>query len=321
MAKIKAGEATWYCLHCQVLVPKRLGIQTIHGIFCSQPDCVTAIFESRYAKKFERVVETPKPCPRCGDPLKEKPMAKRMQTKLPSKPKSAEELAHDKNHGQDPSVEESLSSRIINGKAKPPKGTVFAVDMVPDELYISYEREAKVTQFVSKTEKLVRIRFYSGHWYGWLETDVPLMYPLSTDVTNVAREYKPKGDTKEAMMASKTRKHGTAAAKTAVVSTARNVNPKTGFKEGSVGDQVGIAYLSVTTPEKQLEKVSEVIRESFKAKGKSTAAEAVERQAKSWIGYIRKQNPKIYGEATRTVKPAKTEKPKVAKKAAATATA
>lgn len=310
------AKSTWYCLCCEQVTPKRVSILTGHGVYCLKEDCVKAALESRFSEKYRRSeVEVPRGCPRCGDPvkIKESAMSKRLKKTMPSvvRQKSAEELKHDAQHGSDPTVTESLCTKILSGKEKYPVGSVLAKDMKYDELYSNMEREVKMCRLVSLSPKDVRISFYSGHHYLWVECSVPLLYPLSTDLSGIAREYKPKQDTKEAIMAKSQRKHGTAAKAARV---AKEVNPKTGFKEGSVGDRVGTAFLSVSTPEKQLEKVMEVIAESFKAKGKSTAKDGVERQSKSWISYLHKDFTKTYGEAPAREKKAEAPKAKPKKK-------
>jgi hypothetical protein len=168
--------------------------------------------------------------------------------------------------------------------------------MAYDELYVNYERTPRMIRLVSVEKTNVKVTFYSGLHYGWLECTVPHMYPLTTDLSGLSRENKPT-EGKENTMA-KGKKTGTAKA----VKTAKAINPTTGFKEDTVGDRVGKAFLSVTTPEKRLEKVMEVIHESFKSKDKSTAADAVERQSKSWIAYLHKSFSKIYGEAPKREK-------------------
>lgn len=250
-------------------------------------------------------------------------MAKRLKKTIPqeTKQKSEEQVSYERSlaaDSSDPHYVESESSLIMRHAIPTPKGTVFARDMEPETLYANLESTRRMVRLVEKKVTCVVISFYDGIVREWQQCSVKLNYPMLTDLSGLSREQTPKED-KEAIMATGTRKHGAAAKVAKPVSEGRKINEKTGFKEGSVGDKVGLAFLSVKTPESQLEKVTEVVRESFKSKGKSTANDAVERQAKSWIGYLHKEQPKIYGESPRAVakaaKPAKaTTKKESAKK-------
>ena len=77
------------------------------------------------------------------------------------------------------------------------------------------------------------------------------------------------------------------------------VDPKTGCKVGSLGVQVGRAYLLRTTWEGSLQAVKQVIKGSFERKGKSTAEEHVTRHARSWINTLCKKFPALYPERAR----------------------
>jgi len=74
------------------------------------------------------------------------------------------------------------------------------------------------------------------------------------------------------------------------------VNPATGCRAGTVGDQCGVAILGAGKKGEKaiLTAVSAVIKVSFASKGKDTSKERVERQAKSWIQYLRDLHPGLY---------------------------
>lgn len=315
MAKRKANPPTWFCFNCQEITPKRMAYKHGEKIVCTKADCVAAVILSETWKNLPKPVvpEVPEICPTCKG---EWPMSKKLQKKLPSTPKSREQLLHEQQFSgteYDPSYIESLSSKIIRGAEKLPEGAVIAKNMTFETLYLNYEGTRRVMKLVSLRKDDVEIVFYSGDQKEWLACTVKHNYPLTSDLTGLTPEQQPKE--KEAKMAKQTRKHGAAAKEAAA--PARPINPKTGCKEGSVGDKVGLAILAYKTEEKQLEAVKEVIKESFKAKGKSTAEDAVERQAKSWIPYLRKLHPNVYPEAEKVT--AKAAPKKSAKKETAAA--
>jgi hypothetical protein len=244
-------------------------------------------------------------------------MSKRVKKTLPNRAKSADELRHERAFAQqDPTVEESLSARIQRHAAPPPKGTVFARDMVSDEVYLNYERVRRLTRLVEKRKDgKVVIAFYAGELRQWLTVDVDGGYPLSKDLSDVSREQD--GRSKEAEMAAKkiARKHA-GAGKPAPAREARAVSEKTGCKVGSIGDAVGQAILEAKTEEEVLKGAKAVVRAAFQKKGKGTDDDAVTRQARAWIGALKKDHPKLYSEHLEKVE-AKSEK--ASKKAEATA--
>lgn len=74
----------------------------------------------------------------------------------------------------------------------------------------------------------------------------------------------------------------------------RKVDEKTGFKEGSLGHQVGRAYLTGTKYEKALEAVEAVLKEVAKEKGKPTTQEYVHGRAISWIAFLKVKDSKTF---------------------------
>ena len=326
MAKIEIAEPTWFCFNCQEITPKRITLKYMGNLVCVKSECIAAVIltEDWRITKIPEKIEQPKDCPTCNRRL---PMAKRLKQTLPSKPRNPEQLLHEQQFSGDaldPTVLESLSSKIMRSAEKPPVGTIFARDMKFETLYANYENTRRIMRLASIRKDDVEVEFFTRD-FGWLKCTVKLMYPLTTDMAEITEENKLR-EPKEGTMA---RKHGgTKSAKTKV--DARPMNEKTGCKTGSVGDKVGTAILAYKTEEKQLEAVMEVIAESFKAKGKSTAKDAVLRQAKSWIPYLRKLHPSLYPEAEKAAKvekPVKAAKPKAepkkkaAKKEPATAAA
>lgn len=240
-------------------------------------------------------------------------MGKQLKKTLPYVGKSKAQLEHEAAFStvEDPLATESRSYRIILGKERFPKHCTMAKFATnPAMIYANFENTVRAVKVVGPKNGRVAIIFWASDRREWLETTVPENYPLTTTLSEIKPENVPPTN-QEAKMPKANRKHG-AASKPAVSKEARSVNEKTGCKTGSVGDKVGLAILSNKDAEKQLGAVKIVIRDSFKAKGKSTAEDAVERQAKSWIGFLRKQSPKIYGEA-----PKKAEAKKEATKAAA----
>lgn len=87
----------------------------------------------------------------------------------------------------------------------------------------------------------------------------------------------------------------------------RPLDEKTGYRVGSLGYEIGRAYLSATKHEKAVEAVEEIIRSSAKAKGKSTAEEYVHGRAISWIGFLKVRDAKIYADLPKTEKASKSE--------------
>lgn len=72
------------------------------------------------------------------------------------------------------------------------------------------------------------------------------------------------------------------------------VNPKTGRKAGSLGDEVGRAYLSRTTLEGSIGEVEKILAKVAKSKGKSESQAYVHGRAVSWVGFLQAKFPKLY---------------------------
>jgi len=92
-------------------------------------------------------------------------------------------------------------------------------------------------------------------------------------------------------------------------SQSRPVNPKTACSVGSIGNEIGEAYLKATTHEQAVAGMEEIVAASFKRKGKSEAKEHVHKHAMAWLGYLRERMPNFK-------ELPKSEKPKAAKPAA-----
>lgn len=316
MAKIKAGEPTWFCFQCQEVVPKRLALVGDGKVTCEKLECVAAAI----LREDWKVVEEPKAvvptvtCPTCKGEGK-MAIKKKLLSKSKSKEQLAQEIKDAAKNGTDPGFGASVSSKIMRGETPPPVGTVFAKDMTPDTQYANMELTPRVCRRVvlnaedtAKYKDQVMIEFYSGGHYGWLRTTVPLMYPLASDLGLVAPAQVPKD--KEANMANSKRKHQ-GAGKPA--KPARAMNEKTGYKEGTVGDLAGKALLEFKSEDKIVEVVAGQVADSFKAKGKSATKEITEARARHIISVLRKEDPKRYPT------PEKAEKAKPAAKAKAKA--
>jgi len=76
------------------------------------------------------------------------------------------------------------------------------------------------------------------------------------------------------------------AVKAEVQSKARPTNQKTGCKEGSLGNEIGLAYFAAKDYDAAVSSTEEIVAKSFKRKGKSEAKEAVHRHAVSWVTYL-----------------------------------
>lgn len=291
---------------------------------CLEADCVRSVFlEGLYDEAYERPVDVSsfsKPCGRCGDPLikGDKAMAKRLKKIEFKKRTPKEQLEHEAAFAAkaDPTVSESLSYKIMHSKAKLPKGATIA-QLVTDPLaiYANFENTPRACRITGKRDDRYVMLFWAYDLGEWLETTVAQNYPLTTDLSGLTPESVPPTE-QEAKMAKGNRKHA-GAGKPA--KEARAVSAKTGCKEGSIGDQVGLAILDNKDADKRLAAIKAVIRASFKAKGKDTDDESVERQSRSWVGYMKKQFPKIYESVL--AKPEKVEKKAPAKKAAKKETA
>ncbi len=225
----------------------------------------------------------------------------RLDKKLPSTPKSREQLLHEmKTAGDeyDPSYIQSTSFKIMKGEEKPPVGTIFAKDMAFEIQYLNYEGTPRICKLVSKRKDDVEVEFYTSA-HGWLRVVVANMYPLTSDLEGVAPGQMPKEVTK---MAKKDRKHSGAGKVAKVV---RAISDKTGYKEGTVGDLAGTALLTYKTEEKILEVVAEQVAESFKSKGKSATKEITLARAKHIVSVLRKVDPKRYPTPAEAEKPVK----------------
>jgi hypothetical protein len=305
MAKLKPNEPTWFCYNCQEITSKRIAYVDGQWIVCPKYECVAAVILHETWKQVpvEPVEpEHPAICPTCKGEWK---MAKLKKT-TPLLPRSKEQLLHEQAFSgseYDPGYVESLSSKIIRGVEKPPVGTVFAKDMTFETQYMNYEGTQRLVKLVSLRKDDVEIMFYSGAHREWLKCSVKHMYPLTLDLTGLTPEQLPKETTK---MAKKDRKH-TGTGKVAV--PARAVNEKTGCKEGSVGDKIGLAILAYKTEDKRVEAAVEVVTESFKEKGKSVAdKDFLLSKAKGWISYQRKLFPSLYPALEKVAKVAKVAK-------------
>lgn len=289
MAKLKAAAPTWFCFGCQEIVPRRLGLFDGIHVVCLKYECVASVILSETWKNIPKRQEPEHPatCPTCKGEWK---MA--IQKKLPSpvSQKSREQLLHEmKASGDeyDPGYIPSLSFKILNGKEKPPVGTVFAKDMAFETQYLNYEGTARIVRLVALRKDDVEIEFYSGS-HGWLKCSVAHMYPLTTDLAGVTPGQSPKEATK---MAKKDRKHSGAGK---VAKPVRAISEKTGYKEGTVGDLAGTALLAYKTEEKIVEAVAEQVAASFRAKGKSATKDVTEARAKHIISVLRKADPKRF---------------------------
>lgn len=318
VAKIKAGAPTWFCFGCQEVVPKRTALVGDGKMTCEKFECVSSVILREEWKRVAKPV-TKGPvmitCTHCKGEGK-MPIKKKLASKTKSREQViAENKAIEAQGGIPSDYVESLSSRILNGKTKPPVGTVFAKDMVPDTQYANMESTPRVCRRIvlnaedtAKYKDQVMLEFYSGGHYGWIRTTVPLMYPLTSDLASVAPGQVPTN--KEATMANSKRKH-TGAGK--VAKPARAMNDKTGYKEGTVGDLAGKVLLEYKSEEKIVELVAEQVSESFKAKGKSATKEVTWARAKHIISVLRKTDAKRYPT------PEKSEKEKPAAKSKAKA--
>ena len=201
---------------------------------------------------------------------------------------------------------------LAAGVAKNKYPITLAKDMKSDELYVNIKgmhigEPHKMVRLLEKRDNgKVHITFYAENLREWLTVDVYDNWELTTDLSLLGYRQqleKEQGANMKKVMkkaakssAKKAVHTGEKVAKAAAERTARAVNEKTGCKEGSVGDLVGIAILACKTKDGIFKGVCDVVKGSFEKKGKSTKAELVESQARAWIGAHKKNFPKIYGE-------------------------
>lgn len=134
-----------------------------------------------------------------------------------------------------------------------------------------------------------------------------------TGPTKFSKIFPPMGNKQEAQMSTKKGKSEVVKAKT-VKKEAAPINAKTGYRAGSLGDRISLAYLGETKHEAAVKAVEGVLAKSCADKGKSTKPEYVHLRAISWIGFLKVRDSKKFADLPKAEKPA-VKKP-VAKKAA-----
>ena len=98
-----------------------------------------------------------------------------------------------------------------------------------------------------------------------------------------------------------------------VTKVSRPISEKTWCRVGSIGHEIGLAYLAAKSRAEAESSIEEIVARSFKRKGKSEAKDHVHKHALAWIGYLLYRNDKTY-------KPFENAAPKVTKKVSAKAT-
>jgi len=156
--------------------------------------------------------------------------------------------------------------------------------------------------------------------------DCTLVTPdvCSCDVRDSAKISHPMGNKQEAQMS--TKKGKSEAVKAKAVKKVVAINDKTGYRAGSLGDRISLAYLGETKHEAAVKAVEGVLAKSCSDKGKSTKPEYVHLRAISWIGFLKVRDSKKFADLPKAEKPAakkpavkKAAKKPVAKKAAKSA--
>ena len=106
-------------------------------------------------------------------------MAKRLKQTLPSSSTGPSDFLMTTS---DPREANSRSTNIIEGREPLPKGATTAGKADPEMHYVNYEKTNRLVRVVPDSAlralKQVKISFYSGVDYGWLEATVPEAYPL-----------------------------------------------------------------------------------------------------------------------------------------------
>ena len=236
-------------------------------------------------------------------------MAK-IQKKLLMTPKSKEQLLHEQKFSgteYDAGYIKSDAAKIRDMEMPMPLGAIHAKAMTFDTQYLNFESTRRVMRLKAQLKDSTEVEFWSGTHYEWVKCTVAGNYPITSDLTGLAHEQTPKVG-KETTM---TRKHGKASGAAKDPKVARAINPKTGYKEGTVGDLAGLAFLAYKTEDKRLEAVQEVVATLFKAKGKSATKEVTEPRAKHIIAVIRKEHSDLFEAAPETAKTEPKKAPKV----------